>query len=66
MLLIHESEVIPENLSWDESFEVIQQYLSENDNVHYYARPRESFSLKEAAVEAARKGCDTVMYDNLS
>jgi hypothetical protein len=52
MLLIHESEVITENLSWDESCEVIQQYLSENDNVHYYARPRESFSLKEAAAEA--------------
>jgi hypothetical protein len=49
MLLIHESEVIPENLSWDESCEVIQQHLSDNHNVHYCARPRESFSLKEAA-----------------
>jgi hypothetical protein len=66
MFFVHESKVIPDDLSWDKSCECLQHYLADNPQVYYYAAPAESFDLAQAAVVATLRGCTTVLYDNLS
>jgi hypothetical protein len=66
MKYVHESKVIPDDLSWEESCNFLQKYLLENPHVHYYAAAKENFDLAFAGFTANKKGCTTVLFDNLS
>ncbi len=56
---------------WDMPGEQVQQWWSmwakENENrVHFYARPKEDFSVREAVEEAKNAGKPVVIAEDLS
>ena len=55
----------PSDLSYEHATEWLQQYAIRH-NCDFYARPRESFDLYEAARLARERGNNTVIVEDLS
>ena len=66
MKFIHESKIIPTDISWDKGCMILRDYLRDNPQVYYYVAPDDAFDLEEAALIARHRGYTTVLYDNLS
>lgn len=51
--------------SWEASAQLFTDWCY-NHRIHYYARPRESFSYDEALAEAFENGCPYLIVEDLS
>jgi hypothetical protein len=56
---------MPSTLTFDDSSEWLREYCLRN-NATYYARPRESFSVREACEQAVRENRSKVIVEDLS